>query len=241
MTTPEEFYIGYEGPPPPGMRQAVRAAIVAACAVGLAGITVASMAQRPLPEASFEFGRPRSIQGWLRMSPAPSLLVPEGDRERRYWLVAEGKFGAERELASLAEGWVSLQGARIARDTWQMLEIVPGTVTPGMAPADAPPPPHEVSTPFHARGEIVDPKCHLGVMNPGDGAAHRDCAVRCLSGGIPAMFRYRDPSGAAHLAVMLDEDGRRVGPEWTRRAGTSLELSGRLVASGDAEVLFPGR
>jgi hypothetical protein len=37
-------------------------------------------------------------------------------------------------------------------------------------------------------GEIVDSKCYLGVMNPGNGKVHRDCASRCLSGGIPPLF-----------------------------------------------------
>ena len=32
------------------------------------------------------------------------------------------------------------------------------------------------------RGEITDPKCLLGVMNPGQGKPHRDCAVRCIAG-----------------------------------------------------------
>ena len=41
---------------------------------------------------------------------------------------------------------------------------------------------------FTLIGEIVDSKRYLGVMNPGNGKVHRDCAVRCLSGGIPPIF-----------------------------------------------------
>ena len=33
-------------------------------------------------------------------------------------------------------------------------------------------------------GEIVDSKCFLGVMNPGNLKPHKACAIRCISGGI---------------------------------------------------------
>jgi len=39
------------------------------------------------------------------------------------------------------------------------------------------------------RGEIIDPKCFFGVMKPGSGKTHKSCAARCLSGGIPAVFK----------------------------------------------------
>jgi hypothetical protein len=32
---------------------------------------------------------------------------------------------------------------------------------------------------FDLVGEIVDSKCYLGNMNPGNGKVRRDCAVRC--------------------------------------------------------------
>jgi hypothetical protein len=37
-------------------------------------------------------------------------------------------------------------------------------------------------------GEIVDSKCYLGAMKPGDGKGHKACAVLCISGGIPPML-----------------------------------------------------
>jgi len=39
------------------------------------------------------------------------------------------------------------------------------------------------------QGEIVDPKCFFGVMNPAEGKIHKSCAIRCISGGIPAIIR----------------------------------------------------
>jgi hypothetical protein len=133
-----------------------------------------------------------------------------------------------------------LAGAQILREGWQMLEVVPGSVSRLAATELAPAPAPEVTQAFHGRGEIVDSKCYLGVMNPGERIVHRDCAIRCLSGGIPAMFAYRDAEGHSRLALLLQADGRPLGVEWTRRAGSPIEVSGTLHVSGDVEVLVIG-
>ena len=59
------------------------------------------------------------------------------------------------------------------------------------------------------RGEIVDSKCYLGVMNPGEGTVHRDCAARCLSGGLPPMLVVRSPARREELAAQLRVDAVR--------------------------------
>jgi hypothetical protein len=236
-SAPDEFYIGYEGGMPPGIRRVVRRAVLIAAIVVVAVAAIVTVNQRPLASAAFEFGQPRPFEGWLTWSPAPSLLARDGEGWTRYWLVAQGKFGATRAAADPQEGWVRLDGTRILRDSWQMLEIVPGTVAritrSGAPPVMTP----ETTRPFRGRGEIVDSKCYLGVMNPGERIVHRDCAIRCLSGGIPAMFAYRDNAGASHLALLLRSDGRPVGPEWTRRAGSTFTVTGNLHVAGDVEVL----
>jgi hypothetical protein len=57
------------------------------------------------------------------------------------------------------------------------------------------------------RGEIVDSKCYLGVMNPGDGKVHRDCAARCISGGIPPALVARDRDGRVRLVPITGPGG----------------------------------
>lgn len=233
----EEFYIGYDGGMPPGMRRVVRRAVGLAALVAVAVAGVLTVSQRQLAEATFEFGRTRVFEGWLTWAPAPSLLVRDDAGWTRFWLVAQGKFGASRALTHDGEGWVRLEGTRILREGWQMLEVLPGSVAPvrgvGAGPEMAP----ETTEPFQGRGEVVDSKCYLGVMNPGERVVHRDCAVRCLSGGIPAMFAFRGDDGTPHLALLLRADGRPVGSTWTRQAGSTIALSGRLHTSGDIEVL----
>jgi hypothetical protein len=233
----DEFYIGYESGMPPGIRRRVRRGVAAAAIVVMSAVAAVTVAQRPLADSTFEYGSPQTFEGWLTWSPAPALLVQDGATWTRYWLVAQGKFGAARAVPDAANGWVRLDGTRVLREGWQMLEIVPGSVArisgTGAAPALAP----EMIRTFHGRGEIVDSKCFLGVMNPGERIVHRDCAIRCLSGGIPAMFAYHDAAGGAHLALLLRADGQPVGRAWRQQAGSPIEIAGRLHVSGDLEVL----
>ena len=233
----DEFYIGYEPGVPAGIARQLRRAVTGLIAMLLVAAAVATMTQRPLPAATFDYGRPQAVRGWLTLLPTPTLHVRDGDRTTRYWLVGRGKSGAVADLAGFAEGWVSLEDTEIAREHWRMLEIVPGSTrrvdSPESPPVEAP----ATRTAFQGRGEIVDSKCFLGVMNPGQGAVHRDCAARCLSGGVPLMFAYRDAYGESHLALLLSASAGMPGPEWKQLAGTSVDISGQLLVRGDEEVL----
>lgn len=223
MTDREEFYVGYGAGLPPGVRRYLVPAVVLAIVGALSVAVVFVSQQRRLADSRFEFGAPRSFSGYLAVSPAPMLLVVDRDGSRVHWLVAPGKFGAVAALGAAQPGWVTLSGSLIEREHWRMVEIVPGSVRRREA---QPPPPAAAlaaTRPVELTGEIVDGKCYLGVMNPGEGTVHRDCAVRCLEGGVPAMFAYQDQSGS-HLALLLGADSalRKSG------VGRAVTLSGSL-------------
>jgi hypothetical protein len=48
---------------------------------------------------------------------------------------------------------------------------------------------------FTLVGEIVDSKCYLGIMNPGETNPHRECAALCIGGGIPPLIIAHDADG----------------------------------------------
>ena len=102
-------------------------------------------------------------------------------------LVAPGKHGADTLVAAFEGKHVRLQGQLIYRDGQTMVEIDPKTIT-AMEPTENPALETADLGTATLTGEIVDSKCYLGVMNPGRGKVHRDCAARCLSGGIPPAF-----------------------------------------------------
>lgn len=232
MTPTDEFYVGYEGGMPPGARRVVRAFVAGAAIVTFAVALTIVLAQRPLAKSRFEFGRPRSVEGYLQLEPAPSLVRYEHGQWTRQWLVSQGKFGPARGLGAVRDGWVRLTGTVIEREMWRMLEVTDGSVEP--LPPQGPPPPAVVGRPSShvtLRGEIVDSKCFLGVMNPGERTVHRDCAIRCLAGGIPPMLHFTDARGARLALVMATADELRP------LVGRTVEVTGTLIGSETDLVL----
>lgn len=227
-TRSDEFYIGYDGPMPPGAARQVRRFVATAVAGGLGVAAIVLAAQRPFPPARFDFGRPAPAEGVLVRDPYPALV----DGNARTWLVAPGKRGADA-LVGQDGRRVRLQGAAIVRGASRMLEVVPGTVTVAGGATIARPD----TTPLgHVtlHGEIVDSKCFLGVMNPGERTVHRDCAARCLLGGIPPLFVARDDEGREHHVMLVGPGGEAVGERLAPLAGRPVTLAGELERRGGA-------
>jgi hypothetical protein len=229
MTPTDEFYIGYEPSLPPQLARRVRLTVVCAVAVMVGTAWLITAVQRPLASASFEYGRRNTWTGLLVRTPAPAILVPSPDGYARYWLVGRGKHGADAALDGVRDGWVTVVGTLISREPWHMVEAA--AVSPALAPAGAAPTPkrHESEgRRLRIRGEIVDSKCFLGVMNPGERTVHRDCAIRCLSGGVPPMIAYRDEQGRHGVAVLVDAAGRLLHDRVRHAVGRPVDATGRL-------------
>lgn len=236
----DEFYIGYEGPVPPRMARRVRRAlVVVALATAVVAATVV-VAQRPYAAASFEYARPREWSGRLVLDPYPALIDLEANT--RTLVVAPGKFGADALARDFAGRDVMLFGEGIARDGGRMVQLRPGSIAEA-PPAAGPPPRAETAVPMGRvtlRGEVVDSKCFLGVMNPGERAVHRDCAVRCLSGGIPPMLVVRRAGWDTHV-VVVSPDGGPMGRALLGLAAQTVDVTGDLERRQDALYLRAGR
>lgn len=174
----------------------MRPAVVAAyAAVGAAAVAILlASQQRTIGPGEFEYGTDRPYSGRVYLAPTPVLDVGA----RLMPLVATGKFGAAHLFPGLDGAAVSLRATRIHRDGMEMLEVADGSVRAEAGPARQYTGPKEDLGEFTFAGEIVDSKCYLGVMNPGDGHVHRECAVRCISGGVPPLFVVRDGKGRLH-------------------------------------------
>jgi len=163
----DEFFVGYF-PAPPGIRRFVTCAVIglAAMAVGIALVLV--LAQSPFVASRFEFQRYGVYEGWMSALPYPALSTG-------WLLVGPGKHG----FAGGSSAYVKLEGERIQNGRDRMLEILPGSVraVAGVAPREEE---RDLGV-VEWMGEIVDTKCYFGVMNPGRGKVHRDCAARCIA------------------------------------------------------------
>jgi hypothetical protein len=125
---------------------------------------------------------------------------------------------------------VHLRGERIYRGADRMIEVQSGSLAitgKGELPIEIDLGRTELT------GELVDSKCYFGVMNPGQGKVHRDCAVRCLSGGIPPALLVRDADGTA--MTVLVANWRR---ELLAHVAEPVTLHGRLVRSAGRLILY---
>jgi hypothetical protein len=87
-------------------------------------------------------------------------------------------------------------------------------------------------------GEILDPKCYFGVMKPGYGKPHRDCAIRCIAGGISPVFRTRSESGETNYYLILDEEGNKMNDALKDFVAEPVSLTARVVQYDDWIILY---
>jgi hypothetical protein len=87
-------------------------------------------------------------------------------------------------------------------------------------------------------GEIVDSKCFLGVMNPGQLTPHRACAIRCISGGIPPVLLVRSKNGPAIYLLLVAADGKPVNPQVLDLVAEPVQITGEVERQGGLFILL---
>jgi nitrite reductase/ring-hydroxylating ferredoxin subunit/DMSO/TMAO reductase YedYZ heme-binding membrane subunit len=242
----EAFFVGYL--PVEAKTKGFLRRVVVAVGTSVVGLGVVfGAAQGPLGRGTFEYGETSELEGLLRMSPLPllwtSLSSPsslDSAREateagfRVVPLVGPGKHGVSEEVRALAGRNVRLSGSWIRRGGIEMLEVAGAQVIGALGVAE------ESGLPLGRRrlvGEVVDSKCFLGVMNPGEGKAHRDCAVRCISGGSPAALVARAADGTRYVLMLVTPEGRPLGPELLDRVAEPVAVDGEVVRLGNLALL----
>ena len=86
-------------------------------------------------------------------------------------------------------------------------------------------------------GEIVDSKCFLGVMVPGSGKTHKECASLCLRGGLPPALYVQDRAGHSSLLLLVGPTGEPIGARALEAAGEAIALTGSVQRRGGWWVL----
>ncbi len=243
--TNDDFYIGWEGKAAPGIARFARARVITLMLIAVAVAGAIAVSQSPFASSRFEFGVERSFEGRIEFVPYPTLVVgrpglvapDEGQHDTSRWLLTVfGKFGADAALEGLDGHRVRLDGTLIDRDGVTMVELLPdsledlGAEAPTVAFA-AP------ATEVTLRGEIVDSKCYLGVMKPGNLKTHRTCAVRCISGGVPPVLLVRREDGTARYILLVDKDGAAVNGRILDMIAEPVEITGALSDIGGLELL----
>lgn len=240
----DEFYIGWEAKAAPGIGRTVRKAVVVMLVLALLVPAVLGVSQRMIGLSVFEWGNHKTFIGVLKITPYPHLLVARpgivaGQSQfSTYHLVAPWKFGLDRETIAAFDGKpVSIRGTLIYRDSQTMIEVVPGSIVATNATATAPLPQPIPLGKQTLIGEIVDSKCFLGVMNPGQLTPHRACAIRCISGGVPPVLLVRQKDGPAIYLLLVSADGKPVNKQVLDLVAEPVEITGEVERQGELLIL----
>jgi hypothetical protein len=229
----DDFYVGYQPKAPNSLAKRGKRTAIATILLGCSASALLILGQPRFAASRFEFGTYREYIGAVEEWPYPTLVTDY----QTLLLVDVGKHG----LSEAVRGWqgkhVRLRGSLIERGPDRMVEVLPGSleeISQGSA---------TLARPIRSlgsavlRGEIVDSKCYLGVMNPGEKKVHRDCAVRCISGGVPPAFVARDATGDVRILLLTGRNGRALRREILPFVAEPLEIPGEIIRVGSTLVL----
>jgi hypothetical protein len=230
----DNFYVGYL-PLPRRLRGTITALVIVLLAlIAFDAWLVANL--QPRAGDGHWAETPTEFTGTLMRDPYPMLRVSKDGKVKTYIVISDEKRGAEAALATFADGTtIRLQGYEIERAAVGMIQLAATEMSTAEAAAVAEPP-REIHGRVTVTGEIVDSKCWLGVMRPGEGHIHKACASLCIRGGIPPMLVTR-AEGVPAVMLLTLADGRAVPPEQILDyVADAVELAGTVEKRGDLTV-----
>ncbi|MDX2047978.1 MAG: hypothetical protein SFU87_14400 [Chitinophagaceae bacterium] len=248
-----EFYIGWQPKAPDGFSKHTRKVIVILLvAVTGAGIMLAVF-QKKFATGNFGFGKLTEVKGIYSDQPVPMLKAINGKDifgNAAYItipLIGFGKFGAdgvmnelEKEKGTLLSGReLTLKGTLLYNDGKLLMQIdsndKPLVNVGGNIDADTDEKDLGAMT---IKGEIVDPKCYFGVMKPGQGKPHKDCAIRCILGGIPPVLKVTDENGRDNYYLITGENGEKMNESVKDFVAEPVSVTARAVRHDDWVILY---
>jgi hypothetical protein len=251
----DEFFIGWMPKTPTGFaKQVKKVLIVLLFAVIAAGILLA-VSQKKFGTGNFEFGKLTEIKGIYFNKPVPFLKVINGKDifgNLSYItvpLIGFGKSGADGTIndiekaknISLNKKEVMLKGTLLYNDGKLLMQVDANDsflVNVGnMADASLLPVIKEIGEQT-INGEIVDPKCFFGVMKPGQGKPHKDCAIRCILGGIPPVLKVMDDSGKENYYLVVGPNGEKMNEIVKKFVAEPVSLTAKVVKYDDWIILY---
>lgn len=234
--TRDEFYVGYL-PLPVALRRVLIFAVGAALWMIAGFAFVWARAQNDPGAAVWSDAMPVTVTGRLEAMPYPMLVTSERTEAGEavvYLLVEMGKRGATSRAMPPAGQIVVVTGYTLERDGRRIIELEDAADAIKSAAASTSPSvgaiePRDLG-PVTLVGEIVDLKCFLGAMKPGEGKTHKACATVCIRGGIPPTLVTRDGRGVASYFVLTDELGQPLDERLWPLVADPVQVKGRLMA-----------
>jgi len=250
-----EFYIGWMDAAPKVFAAFVKKYVFFLMPVVIILGILLAISQKKFGTGNFEFGTITEVKGVYFNMPVPNIKVPDG---KDIWgntsyitipLVGYGKHGAdgiikdvEKDKNTVLDGkQVSLKGTLLYNDG-KIIMQVDGSDKPVSIIAENNPPAINIAAKelgnITVAGEIIDPKCYFGVMKPGEGKVHKDCAIRCILGGISPMVHVVNNKGASNYYLIVGPNGEKMNTAVQDYVAEPVEIRARAVQYNDWVVLY---
>lgn len=224
----DEFFVGWL-PTPSLYARFLRPVVVLVLLLGLTAGILFALQQRSPGTGLWEDEAPRTFEGIVSAEPYALLRTPE----RTILLVEEGKFGAVERVRPFDGQAVRVKGTLLHREGRWMVELSDlERLGPSRLPLRVLPLGRTT-----LRGEIIDPKCYLGAMKPGNGKTHKACACLCIRGGIPPMLLSRDANGNERFHLLMTSDRQPMNDDVLPYVGEPVEVTGEEECDGDLNML----
>ncbi len=251
-----EFYIGWMPKAPDKFAKHVKKVVLILVLVVTTISVLLAFSQKKFDTGNFEFGTLTEVKGILSKTPVPNLKIIG---RKDIWgnptyitaiLVGYGKHGADGIISdlekenktSLDKKEIIVKGTLLYNDGKLVMQIAAqdkplvriggGVSSPDLVP-------HIKNLGVQTvTGEIIDPKCYFGVMKPGLGKPHRDCAIRCILGGISPLLHVQNSKGASNYYIIVGSNGEKMNEAVQDFVAEPVELTGKLVQYDDWIVMY---
>ena len=251
----DEFYIGWMEKAPQGFAKHIKKVLlILLVAVTIAGLLLA-FSQKQFASGNFEFGKLTEVKGVYFNEPVPFLKAVNGKDIFGHPsfitipLIGFGKTGAAGTIAaiekqkniSLNRKEVTMRGTLLYNDGKLLMQIDANDPVFAYIGADAGNDLSPVVSNLGEQvihGEIVDPKCFFGVMKPGQGKPHKDCAIRCILGGIPPVLKVKDVKGNENYYLILGANGEKMNEAVQHFVAEPVTVQAKVVKYDDWIILY---
>ncbi len=253
MNKKEDFYIGWQDEMAESNRQFLKKRLIPLFLFIPIVVFLLVYFQKPFKAHQFQLGKISTVIGTYYHQPFPVLVADEGslpdDLSKDILLVGYGKFGAEGTMETIQKAHgnlhgkkISLLGTLIFGDGKTLMELTKGdeSLIEVVDKTERPAPLPSALKPILVKGEILDPKCYFGVMKPGEGKIHKSCAIRCISGGIPPVFRHASSQDgkAYEYFLMVDEQGNRINKDILTHVAEPISIQAKATEFLSWKILY---
>jgi hypothetical protein len=230
-----DFFVGYL-PMPDDLKSFYKWLAVLLILIGLGFSYWVSSSQKSAGKGQWLLAEEKTYQGYLSHDPYPVLHIV-GDKPETIILMSQGKHSSANLTSALDGREVTVTGFPIERGGWKLLElrdISDVNVISSSQPYKASSEPLGKVT---LSGEIIDSKCFMGVMKPGEGKVHRACAAMCIAGGIPPMLVVTQADGNRYGYILIGSQGQAAADLVIEDVAVPVSVSGQLERRGDLTYL----